>query len=306
MNENAYREAEEKLYAEYGVEVLEHLVDIEAPSTSVRVLEVGQGEPLVLIHGSPNNAATWIPLVAHLTNRRCLLLERPGAGLSKPVADWTNHRSESARIVASVVDAMGVDQADLIGSSFGGLYAYNLALSAPQRVRSLILLGAPGGPSVLGMPAIFRFLSLPFPKNLAQRALRPDLDEARAMYEQIGHAESIAAGAIPAVNFEWYSSLLNNTQTVVHLLAEVRSIATPFGFRQTGRIMDADLARLTQPILYLWGDQDSFAEPEQADRLAARTPQASIEHFASFGHLPWYDDPRLIAGRIEGFLSSRP
>jgi pimeloyl-ACP methyl ester carboxylesterase len=306
MSEEAYREAEGKLFAEYGVETREHFVDIESPSTSVRVLEIGTGEPLVLVHGSPNNAATWIPLVAHIANRRCLLVERPGAGLSTPVAKWSNHRSESAGIVATVLDAMAVNQADLAGSSFGGLYAYNLALSAPQRVRSLILLGAPGGPSVLGMPAIFRFLSLPLPRFMAHRALRPDPDEAREMYEQIGHAESIAADAIPEVNFEWYSSLLNDTNTLENLLGEIRSIATPFGLREKSKITDADLARLTQPTLYLWGDHDSFAKSDKADKLAALTPHASIEHFASFGHLPWYDDPRLVAGRIEEFLTNRP
>lgn len=304
-DEGSYREAEQKLYAEYGIEVREHCVHVESPATSIRVLEVGQGEPLVMIHGSPNNAATWVPLVAQLTNRRCLLMERPGAGLSSPVARWTDHRAESVAIVGAVLDEMSVDRADLAGSSFGGLYAYNLALSAPKRVRSLILLGAPGGPSVLGLPPIFRFLSLPLPKAMARKALRPDPDEARDMFKEIGHEDSIAAGAIPDITFEWYSSLLNNTTTLEHLLGEIRSIATPFGFRRTAKITGADLGQLTQPILYLWGDHDPFATPEEADRLASLTPQAAIEHFESFGHLPWYDDPALIAGRIEEFLSSR-
>lgn len=303
MNESAYREAEEKLFAEYGVEVREHRVEVASPATSIRVLEVGQGEPLVFIHGSPNNAATWIPLVVNLANRRCLLLERPGAGLSAPVTRWNNHRTESIRIVESVLDALAVEEADLAGSSFGGLYAYNLALSEPQRVRSLVQLGAPGGPSVLGFPAIFRFLSLPLPKAMAQRALRADPGEARDMYKQIGHEDSITAGTIPEIIFEWYSSLLNNTETVVHLLREIRSIATPFGYRQTGRVADSRLAALTQPTLYLWGDQDAFAKPGQANQLAALTPRATIEHFEGFGHLPWYDNPTLIASRIEEFLA---
>lgn len=304
MNEGAYRKAEEKLHAEYGVELREHLVEVESPATSIRVLEAGQGEPLVFIHGSPNNAATWVPLVAHLPHRRCLLLERPGAGLSAPVAKWGNHRIESARIVESVLDTMAVDRAGLIGSSFGGLYAYNFALSQPERVRSLTLLGAPGGPTVLGLPTIFRFLSLPIPKAIAARALRPDPAEARDMFKQIGHAESINRAVIPDITFDWYSSLLNNTDTLENLLGEIRSIATPFGFRKAGRVKDAELARLTPPTLYLWGDHDAFAKPEQADRLAALTPQATIEHFAGFGHLPWYDNAALIAERIEAFLTT--
>jgi pimeloyl-ACP methyl ester carboxylesterase len=204
--------------------------------------------------------------------------------------------------VEAVLDAMGIDRTDLAGSSFGGLYGYNFALARPARVRSLIQLGAPGGPTVLGLPTIFRFLSLPIPKAISQRALRPDPAEAHNMFKQIGHTESINTGAIPEITFEWYSSLLNNTDTLENLLGEIRSIATPFGFRPTGRIAGAKLANVTQPTLYLWGDQDTFAKPEQADRLAALTPHATIEHFASFGHLPWYDNAGLVAERMESFL----
>ena len=303
-NENAYREAENKLYAEYGVGVQEHLVHVENPAASVRVLEVGQGEPILFIHGSPNNAATWIPLVSHLTDRRCLLLERPGAGLSSSVEAWGDHRVESVEVVESVLDTFEIEQADLVGSSFGGLYAYNVALARPERVRTLIQLGAPGGPTVLGMPALFRFLSLPVPKVVAKRALRPDTKEARKMFMQIGHEVAIKTGAIPEVVFDWYASLLRNTNTAENLFREIRAIATPFGFRPTARLDDTALADLTQPLLHLWGDEDAFATPDQADRLVSLTPGASIEHFEGFGHLLWYDDPALIAGRVDRFLTT--
>ena len=302
LNESMYRDLERKMFAHYGVEVREHLVHIEKPDTSVRVLEIGSGRPIVFIHGSPNNAATWVPLAAELTDRRCLLLERPGAGLSTPVRRWTDHPTESAAVLQSVADHFDLDRTDLVGSSFGGLYAYNFALARPDRVDKLILMGSPGGPSVLGIPTIFRFLSIPLPRFVVNRALRPDSKEARKMFVEIGHRVAIDRDLIPGVVFEWYSTLLNHTDTVEHLLREIRAIATPLGYRPAARLDDAALGGIAGPILYLWGDEDAFAEPGKGDALAALSPRAKIEHFEGFGHLLWYDNPTLIAERTETFL----
>lgn len=303
MNESEYRESESALSSAFGVEIEEHSVGLPDLGTSIRVLEAGAGDPIVFIHGSPNNAATWIPLVAELSDRRCLLLERPGAGLSGPVARWTNHRTQSAAIVGAVLDHFDIAEIDLAGSSFGALYAYNFALAHPDRATSIIQLGSPAGPALLGMPTIFRFLSLPLPRFLSRKALRPDTEEARKMFREIGHSRAIDTGGIPDVVFEWYSSLLRNTDTAEHLLAEIRAIASPFGYRANARLDEEDLGAIRAPLLYLWGDEDTFAAPERADALAALTPSAAIEHYGGFGHVLWYDDPKAIAHRIRAFAA---
>jgi len=207
-------------------------------------------------------------------------------------------------VVQAVVDHFGLDRVDLAGSSFGGLYAYNFALAQPQRVRSIVQLGSPGGPTVLGMPTMFRFLSLPLPGPMVNRALRPDPKEARKMFADVGHEAAVASGAMPDVIFDWYASLLCDTDTVPNLLHEIRAIASPLGYRGLAKLDDEAIASIRQPLLYLWGDNDPFAKPERADALAALGSNAMIEHFEDFGHLPWYDDASLIAGRVDEFLSS--
>lgn len=303
MNESTYRESEAGLSSTFGVDVDEHFVDLPGLGTSIRVLETGAGDPIVFIHGSPNNATTWIPLVAELSDRRCLLLERPGAGLSEPVARWTDHRTQSTAIVRTILDHFDITEIDLVGSSFGGLYAYNFALAHPDRTKSVVQLGAPAGPALLGMPTIFKFLSLPLPRFLSSKALRPDPEEARKMFREIGHGRAIDAGAIPAVVFEWYSSLLCNTDTAEHLLGEIRAIASPLGYRANARLDEEALGAVRAPLLYLWGNEDTFSSPERADALAALTPSANIEHYQGFGHVLWYDDPKAIAERIRAFAS---
>lgn len=296
LDETSYREAEQDMIDAYGVAVTEHRVAVAG--TTVRVLESGSGDPILFVHGSPNNAATWIPLIAELRDRQCLLIERPGAGLSEPMTEWTDHRSQSTAIVTGVADHFGLPSFDLVGSSFGGLYGYNVAIAQPDRVRTLIQMGSPAGPLILGLPTIFRFLSLPLPRFAASRALRPNVEEAKKMFGEIGHESMIRSDSAPEVVFEWYSALLRNTDTVEHLFDEIRAIVRFRGYRPAAALTDTDLAGIDIPVRYLWGSEDPFASVDRADRLTALTPAARIEHFDGFGHLVWYDDPGLIAGRV--------
>ena len=86
MNEAAYRETEARLWDHYDVEPKEHFVPLEGTGTNVRVQEVGNGEPVLFIHGSPTGGSNWAPLVAQLTDFRCLVLDLPSTALSEPFA----------------------------------------------------------------------------------------------------------------------------------------------------------------------------------------------------------------------------
>jgi 2-hydroxy-6-oxonona-2,4-dienedioate hydrolase len=299
-----YRAAERRLIEHHGIEVHEHVVPAGAAGGAVRVLETGSGPATLFVHGSPNAAATWLGLAAQLPGRRCLMLERPGAGLSEPVT-WTDHRAQTAQIQAAVLDHLGVDEVDAVGSSFGGLYVLNLAHACPERVRRVLLVGAPGGLASLPYPAVIRGLSLPIPGFVLARALKPDADGAREMFEQIGHGESVRSGAIAAVVFDWYSALLRHTDTVPNLAREVRAIATPLGYRATASLSGRQLAGLARPIDLVWGDQDPFATPAQADATATAIG-ARIAHHAGMGHLPWMDDPVRIGDELEEILGTVP
>jgi pimeloyl-ACP methyl ester carboxylesterase len=86
MNEARYREAERRLWASVGVTPTEQRVRLERTGLTVRVQEVGQGLAVVLVHGASNSGTSWAGLVAGLDGFRCLLLDRPGCGLSDPLA----------------------------------------------------------------------------------------------------------------------------------------------------------------------------------------------------------------------------
>ena len=81
-----YREAERALWAHYGLAPTERFVDIPEPSVRLRVVEVGAGEPVVFLPGTLVAGPAWGALVRELPDRRCLLVDPPGVGLSAPVA----------------------------------------------------------------------------------------------------------------------------------------------------------------------------------------------------------------------------
>lgn len=300
--QETYRAAEQRLFGAYGVDPQEHLVDVKAPATQVRVLEVGKGEPILFLHGSPNNGASWVGLAAAMPNARCLMLDCPGAGLSSQVTKWGDHRQDTAAVVKAVLDQLGIERVALVGSSLGGLYAYNYALTHPEQVTSLTLLGCPAGPAVLPIPIFERILAAPIPVSWLLAMFKPSPKLARKMFADIGHGPAVADGRIPDAVFEWYEELLRHTETMRNTVEEVRAFETPFGRKPHGQITEEELAQLRPPVLYLWGDADPMAKPAHADALAALTPGARIEHLDGFGHLPWLDDPTAIASRLSTFL----
>src|SRR5436305_8629613 len=74
--------AERRLFAACGVQVTSRRVRLADPPVSVRVLEAGDGPPLVLVHGSGMSASTWAPLMPYLGARRLVGFDLPGFGLS--------------------------------------------------------------------------------------------------------------------------------------------------------------------------------------------------------------------------------
>src|ERR1700761_4442842 len=79
-----FETAEQRLFEACGVQVTSRRVHLSDPPLEVRVLEVGDGPPLVLIHGSGMSASTWAPLMPHLGTYRVIAFDLPGFGLSDP------------------------------------------------------------------------------------------------------------------------------------------------------------------------------------------------------------------------------
>ena len=157
-----YRQAERALWDHYAVQPSERFVEIEEPAARIRVIEVGSGPPLFVAHGTFGGGPAIAALVRDLPNRRFLLMDRPGFGLSSPI---TYRADTFGRTIAdlqlAVMDGLGLGQVDVVGASIGTLFALRLAQRHPEHVGRVILLGA--GPIVqqAGVPAPIRLIASP-------------------------------------------------------------------------------------------------------------------------------------------------
>src|SRR4051812_45396768 len=82
MNEGLFREAEQRLWKWAGASPTEHRLQLERNGVTVRVQELGAGPPVVFVHGANTSGCSWAALSARLPGFRCLILDRPGTGLS--------------------------------------------------------------------------------------------------------------------------------------------------------------------------------------------------------------------------------
>lgn len=104
----------------------------------------GEGDPLLLINGMTRPLESWDPVTQELHGRKVITFDSPGVGGSRtPVRPLS--MPELAGIAVAVLNAAGVDDADVLGYSHGGAVAQQLAFDVPDRVRTLILVATSCG-----------------------------------------------------------------------------------------------------------------------------------------------------------------
>jgi pimeloyl-ACP methyl ester carboxylesterase len=132
-----------RLAARYRLPVAARYLDLAEPRLRVRVLEVGEGRPL-LLHGVTLLADHWAPLLAKLRGFRCIAVDLPGHGRSDPV-DFRRLplRRWYVGMLGALLDRLGLLAAPVVGHSLGGILGLWLALDAPRRVQALVVMGAP-------------------------------------------------------------------------------------------------------------------------------------------------------------------
>jgi 2-hydroxy-6-oxonona-2,4-dienedioate hydrolase len=307
MDELRYREAEQRLFAHEGVTPAERRVHLERLDVDVRVQEVGDGEPTLFVHGGPNSGTTWLQLAARVSGLRCLLLDRPGTGLSGALPDPVrphNLRAYAETLVVDVLDALEVERAHLVVSSFGGLIALYTAAAHPDRVDRMVQMACPAMAPGGATPPFLRLIMTPVVGRLIGM-LPPTPRAARAILRQIGHGASLDTGRIPDEFIDWYVALQRHTDTLANESAMIQSAGGPRGFDPALELPADVFARVTAPTYWLWGEDDEFGGRDVAERLAAAMPDAQLEMLPSAGHLPWLDDPDHAAQVVTAHLLGR-
>jgi len=306
-NEDRYRDAERRLWASVGVTPTERRVHLDHIGVSVRLQEAGDGPAVVFVHGASNSGVSWAPLVARMPGFRCVLLDRPGCGLSDPIdvefRDVETLERFAHALVVDVLDALGLEGAHVVSTSYGGYLAVRAAAAHPDRVHRVVefgwLLGAPSG----RFPLIMRMARVPGLGRLGA-AIPPNERAVRALFRRIGLRQALDGGRISQEVIDCYRALLRDTPTMRNEIKTSALLLSPDG-RVDGRpLLPAGvLGDIATPMFFLWGEEDPFGGPDAAREFVAQLPNAELEFLPGAGHAVWIDDPDHVATATTQFLA---
>lgn len=306
-DEARYRAVERSLWTSLAVVPRDRLVDLPSFRTRVRVQETGSGPPILFLHGASTAASSFASLASALPRWRCLLVDRPGTGLSDPLPavprDAMALNALAMTFLPAVLDAVGVERADVVGTSLGGLFAFRGALAAPSRVRRIVELGWTPAAGPGRSPAFMRLGSVPGLWRLLA-GLPATEGTVRRLFGQIGLRDAVAGGRVSPEAIGAYAALLNHTRTMHHELALGRAVLSlRRGVDPRLALTPVERRELQHPVLIAWGGRDPFGNLGLAGEFAASLPDARLVELPWAGHAPWMDDATETARLIETFLA---
>jgi pimeloyl-ACP methyl ester carboxylesterase len=298
----AFEAAERRLFDACAMEIVSRRVRLADPPLAVRVLEAGDGPPLLLVHGSGMSASTWAPLMPYLGTHRLIAFDLPGFGLSDAF-DYVGRslREHAVAQLTSLLDALGLERVPVIGTSLGGMWGLCLAVEAPERITALASLGVPAValPGMRGDP-FFTALSTPGVPQVVARIGSPSVAVSRRSLARgaIGpRATELAPDGFFDVVHQGMRQPGFRRAMLSHMwLAMRRGRPRPENF-----LSDAELQRIAAPVLMIWGDEDPYGGPEIGRRAAALIPSAHLEVMPG-RHAPFLDDPQRCGALIDELL----
>lgn len=311
VDHTAYREAEARLVADAGIPadaITDHRVDLRTLDVTVRVREIGDGDPILFLHGGPNSGGTWTHLAARLPGFRCLLLDRPGTGLSdplpRPLELDTGLDVYATSLATDVLDALGIERSHLVASSFGGMIAIRSVGAHPERFERMVQMACPAFAPGMATPGFMRAILSPVLRPIVG-ALPPTEGAGRMILRQIGHRASLDAGRIPQAFFDWYLALGRYTDTNRNEQAMIATGGSFFGGLDPSFTLTRDqLAAVTIPTHFIWGEDDAFGGRDVAEATVGPMPNATLEMWPDSGHLPWLDDHDRAAEVVAKHLNA--
>jgi pimeloyl-ACP methyl ester carboxylesterase len=294
----AFEEAEQQLFQACGVSVATRRVPLADPPLNVRVLEVGEGPPLLLVHGSGMSASTWAPLIPYLGRHHVIALDLPGFGLSDPF-DYGGQslRQHAVAQLSSLLDALGLERVPVIGTSLGGMWALSLAVAAPARVSVVVSLGVPAVvlPGMRGDP-FFTALSTPGLRHLVSRLGSPSVAMTRRSLAG-GVIGPAAAERAPEGFFEVVHAGMQQPGFRTAMLSHMW-LAMRFGRpRPENFLSEQELRTITAPVLMIWGADDPYGGPEIGRAACEVIPDGRLEVIPG-RHAPFLDDPERCGALI--------
>lgn len=297
--------AEQALWSKFGITPLERRVKLPA-GNGVRVQEIGEAPPVVFIHGVAVAGSSWVLLADALKEDfRCILVDRPGCGLSDPIPNGplrspAQYKRFAENLVPGVLDGLELDAAPLACTSMGGFFGFRAAIANPHRVTKLVEYSWAMGTPMAKVPMMMRIGS-PAPLKAIMVHMPINASAVKVMLKQVGMKRAIESGKFDDDMLAWSVAIMKHTDTFKSETDNNTFISLK-GENPEFLFTDEELQRVQMPVLLLWGEEDSNGGKREAEAFAARLPNAILEIVDHAGHAPWIDEIGFCAAKTREFL----
>lgn len=252
---------------------------------------IGSGEPVVFIHGSLG-PDVYVPLMNNpaLSGYRLLRYRRRGYEGSSPVAG-TVSIAEQAADCAQLLRKLGIERAHVVGHSYGGVIALQLALDEPDSVHSLALLE----------PALFLLV----PSGRAMMAQMAPLIDLYGRGEKAAAVEAfLQAVGGPNVKESAERVIPGSVAQAVRAADTFFQVELPAA--QTWTLTAKEAGRIKQPVLYVLGSNTLTPFKDCRQLIRELLPQTEDVTLAGARHLHTIDNPGGAAEAIARFFAAHP
>jgi 2-hydroxy-6-oxonona-2,4-dienedioate hydrolase len=254
-----------------------------------RVLEAGEGEPLILLHGIGGHLEAYTRNIPVLSEHfRVIAFDMPGHGFSsgatkdQELGDYTDH-------LAALLDAFEIDRAYLNGESLGGWVSMKFACAYPDRTGKVVL-NTPGGTAA--RPEVMERLRM-----LSQHAADdPTPERIRARLEWLMADKASVTDELVEARQRIYAQP-HFAESMRHLMCLQDPVV-----RKRNMVTDEELSAIRSPALVVWTSNDPSGPAAQGMHIAETIPGGRFHFIDGAGHWPQWEQAEEFNKAVSAFL----
>ena len=255
--------------------------------TRLRMIDSGNGTPVVFIHGIGASMYSWRHQLSPVLSAgyRVIAFDNRGFGFSEQPAHGY-HNADYVRLVVALLDSLRISSAVLVGHSMGGAIAAEVALTHPDRVRGLVLIDAAG--YGVRWPGVLKVARWPFIGAVAT-SFRGRWFTKRILRSSFADPDKVTEADVD----QYYAPVPQR-----EFGRALRGVLREFRFDSLG----GRLARVQTPTLILWGAADRWIPLRDGARFSRELPRSEFVVIERSGHNVAEESPERVNQLLVDFL----
>jgi pimeloyl-ACP methyl ester carboxylesterase len=268
---------------------------VSVQGINISYIEKGEGNPLVLVHGSPTSSFLWRDMIEELSaHGRVIALDLPGFGFSDPPPNGDYTISNYALLFESFLRALSIERATLVCHDFGGPIVLTYALRHPEKYQRLIIFDTILHTDLPPWPLFMKIAKIrPFGEifmRLGGKSITRSMLEGGVMDKSRISDAIVQRYYMP----DGSPDKLNNT-----MLGTLR-----IDYMEDLEFIEKNLQTIQKPTLILWGENDKYLPLSLGDRIHKDITGSKMVRISNCGHFVQEDHPERATKIIVEFLGS--